>query len=437
MNEKEYSSIWELYGLRSNPFSTKPLLVKGGNIPIESFFGRRSELDKLNRIFRSSGGSCALVSGDVGVGKTTFVNYARWGAMSGNFFTPFKEIAVQPEWSANDFILNTLAAIHSSIQLLDIEKKMDKDLWEKIEAVFSTIKSVGKGYSLGLLGTSAGVDESRGRDAPEITNIFLSDLFAQLIDNLKKIGFKETIIHYNNLEIISEKGESQIKAVFTRIRDFIQTPDVHFIFVGDLNVPGIIESIPRVSQIFSNLPITLETFSKKDIESIIKKRLDALKIKDLKLISPCDDSAISVLHELYSGNIRSILNSLATAIVNTVKESAVILNGNTVKEILNGIAKKEFSNKVGGNEAKVLMEMVNHEEITNSELATILKMKGQNISKYINRLKEINCIYLRRTDGTHRFYSVRSPVKWILLKPSTKEQNIANYTYTITETEKR
>lgn len=33
-------NIWELYGVKENPFSTSPLLVKGGIIPLDSFVGR-------------------------------------------------------------------------------------------------------------------------------------------------------------------------------------------------------------------------------------------------------------------------------------------------------------------------------------------------------------------------------------------------------------
>ena len=40
--------IWELYGVRSNPFSSAPILVKGGIIPLECFVGRNEQIKQLS-----------------------------------------------------------------------------------------------------------------------------------------------------------------------------------------------------------------------------------------------------------------------------------------------------------------------------------------------------------------------------------------------------
>src|SRR3989338_11246917 len=95
--------VWELYGLKTNPFSTSPLLVQGGILPIDCFFGRDAELKRLSRVFSSGGGNRLLVCGDVGVGKTTLVNFARYHAFQKGQFTPFKEIAVRSNWNADSF----------------------------------------------------------------------------------------------------------------------------------------------------------------------------------------------------------------------------------------------------------------------------------------------------------------------------------------------
>ena len=53
-------NIWELYGLNENPFSTSPILVVGGSIPIESFVGRGEMIKRLSRFIGSKGGSRTL-----------------------------------------------------------------------------------------------------------------------------------------------------------------------------------------------------------------------------------------------------------------------------------------------------------------------------------------------------------------------------------------
>ena len=59
----------------------------------ESYFvGRENDITRLQNLIGDSGGSRVLVSGDVGVGKTTFVNYVRSMAPSNSFFTSLREI---------------------------------------------------------------------------------------------------------------------------------------------------------------------------------------------------------------------------------------------------------------------------------------------------------------------------------------------------------
>ena len=48
--------IWGLYGFGSNPFSTSPILVKGGDIPLECFVGREEQIKQLGKILGSRGG---------------------------------------------------------------------------------------------------------------------------------------------------------------------------------------------------------------------------------------------------------------------------------------------------------------------------------------------------------------------------------------------
>ena len=134
IEENNIPKIWELYGVKENPFSTSPLLVKGGIIPLDSFVGRAEEIKRLTKIIGSKGGSRTLVYGDIGVGKTTFVNVVRNNAYENGFFTPFKEIAVQEDWNSSEFILNTLTAIYSSLKIMK-EKPLDDALFRKLNSL--------------------------------------------------------------------------------------------------------------------------------------------------------------------------------------------------------------------------------------------------------------------------------------------------------------
>ena len=49
-NNDSLKDIWELYGVKENPFSTSPILVVGGSISIDSFVGRSEHIKRLSKI---------------------------------------------------------------------------------------------------------------------------------------------------------------------------------------------------------------------------------------------------------------------------------------------------------------------------------------------------------------------------------------------------
>jgi len=136
MTTEILKDIWELYGVRSNPFSTAPILVKGGLLPLECFIGRQEQIRRLGRILGSKGGSRCLVYGEVGVGKTSFVNVVRAYAIERGHFTHFKEIAIQNDWTPNELILNTFAGIFATLQVMK-NKPITTETYSKLESLTS------------------------------------------------------------------------------------------------------------------------------------------------------------------------------------------------------------------------------------------------------------------------------------------------------------
>ena len=415
----DFSNIWELYGMRSNPFSTSPLLVKGGILPIESFSGRKEELERIFKQFRSSGGSRILVVGDVGVGKTTFVNVARHRAIEKGFFSPIKEIAVIGNWTAFDFILNTLFGFYSTLELQKQEDRvLSKESFETLKSLvqFNTLeRKITGGNALGI-----GLEYQEERKNPQtITLMALQDIFEKVIEEVHAKTKKEVIIHYNNLERLQEKS---VRTIFEDLRDFFQTPQVHFIFVGNLTIHSIFQSMPRVSSIISDTPIILKEMELVEIEKAIDIRLTKLRIsEDLNVIKPFTDAALNALYELYKGNIRDILNSLSTAVLAGTHEKPIILSQTALTRILKQIVQKRFLTRQPPNAKKILEEAVKHEEITNRHLSRTTNIARSNVSKYIGDLQTAGCISLRRKDGKDKYWSVNPILRWLLLQENTEE----------------
>jgi len=416
MSEMERNEgLWELYGLKGNPFSTTPLLVKGGLLPIDCFYGRENELDRLKRIFSSEGGSRVLVSGDVGVGKTSFVNYARSISMNKGHFTHFKEIGVQEDWGAESFVMNTLYAVYSTLRLLDRGDMISKESYGRLQNLVEPT-----GMKTGPHGTNvAGFGVDTGRDAVvdrRTTFMSLMDFFGQIVQEIKGKTGKDIILHYNNLERLSEKG---LRKLFEDLRDFFQTDGVHFVFVGNLTVQSIFQSMPRVSSIISDTPILLTEFSLKDIEEILRIRIECLRIPTLNLVTPFRSEVIRTLFELYGGNIRNVLNSLSTAVVEVTTEKPVTLNKNLLTHTLRSIVEKRYLANLPPRAKDILLEAVKHNETTNRSMSKNLKIARSNVSSYVRDLQNAGCLFLRRKDGKDKFWSVEPKIKWMLLQDET------------------
>jgi GTPase SAR1 family protein len=405
-------NIWELYGISSNPFTTEPLLIKGGILRIECFVGREQEQSELERKFNSSGSSRILIIGDVGVGKTSFVNYARFNAIKEGYFTPIPEIAVLHDWDALQFVVNTLYAIYITIKNFDDHKGLiSKPLYKKLESLFEiNLKS---GYSIGLDVAGFGGNYGQSRTAP----VFMSykavvDLTREVIIEIYNKREKELIIHYNNLERIDS---NDIIRLFGDLRDFFQTPHVNFIFVGNLVTNNAIQGIPQVSSIFSE-PIILKSMSYDEVKKIIDVRLNKLKIEGVKQIKPFDNSALKMLFGLYNGNIRHILNSLDKAVTSSVRNIPIVLDDSDVARILSNQIEEKYLKGIKPRAKDVLLKIVQSEEITNKGISDALKMPRPQVSIYLSDLKNSGCIVLRRQDGKDKFWASAPHFKWLLLK---------------------
>lgn len=417
------NNIWELYGVRENPFSTSPILVIGGTLPIDSFVGRKDQIQRLNKILGSRGGSRSLVFGDVGVGKTSFVNVVRHTAMNAGFFTPVKEIAVQSDWTNDDFILNTLSGIYSTMKLIT-EKPISAENMKKLETLLDSGENFNIGGAVAGFGANFGAEK---RQAGKVTSLGLREFFNDVISDIMDHTHKEIIIHYNNLELLPD---DKLRYVFDNLRDFFQTRGVHFIFVGNLTVHSTIQSMPRVSSTLTDTPFHIEALTFEEIEEVIKKRFVALRIrKDINLIYPYTPDCLQVLFKLMDGNIRNILNSLSTAVLETTKEKPTLLDARKLAATLKEVLEKRYLRDLQPRAKDVLLEIVQYPEITNKSLSDNLKIPRSNISSYVKDLVAAGCVYLRRKNGKDKYWSAEPKIRWALLTYDKNQQvPLAAYT---------
>ena len=411
---KKFDNIWELYGVKYNPLATSPLLVKGGVLPIESFIGRKEEMNRLTKQFRSYGGSRCLVVGDIGVGKTSFVNVARRTALENGYFTPIKEIGVQENWSVNEFIMNTLYAIYSTLNLEDRWKKMlTPATYGKLRNLVELTSLETHFSGIQVIGVGANISQER-REPMHFSYMALSELFEEIVNEIHVSSKKDMIIHYNNLERMSD---DVLHMIFNDLRDFFQIPHIHFVFIGNLAVHNVLQGMPRFSSILSDTPILLKELEIGQIKEVIAIRMEKLRIKGMDALKPFDESALEALYSLYGGNIRNILNSLETAVLYLTNERAVILDSTMLANALRSAVEKRYLSKLNSKARALLEVTVERDEITNKELSIATKTAASNVSKYLKDLQNSGCVYLKRKDGKDKYWGADAKIKWMLLEP--------------------
>lgn len=414
-------SIWSIYGLNGNPFTTDPILVKEGFLPFETFVGRHEEIRTLNTILRMADGTRTIVTGDTGVGKTTLVNYIRENAIKKNkFFTHLKEIEVEENWTSGDFIAHTLASIYNTIDRIKLDDFSEK-LKRRLSYLFDIMDISNSGFSVNVLGSGVGYNSSKQSNTPKITTELLKGLFKAVVEELKRIGFNQIILHYNNLENLSK--EKLIK-LFISLRDFLQNTKVHFVFVGGEPFPSAIYEEDKVRSIFVYGNIELNVFSYEEIIEILEKRIKYLTKKDMRAFKPYQVGAIKELNKIHEGNIRDILNSLSVAMIEIIKKNPnepVILTKNKVRAKLKTILKKRYLSRMSEIDLLVLKEILKLGETTNTEIAKNLTKKKQNISKNLKKLRRLKAIKIKKI-GVEKIIKVSSEIKWMNLQEEVKQK---------------
>jgi DNA-binding MarR family transcriptional regulator len=415
----EVIPVWELYGLSSNPFVVKPITVSKGEVPHESFVGRQAELKRLYKLFGSTGGSRVIVSGPIGVGKTTFVNHARRHAIESGFFSPLGEIRVSRRWNETDFIVETLAAVYYSLRLTTQRPKGTDKILARLKPFFEQGVEVKTGVSVSTPLGGVGFSPSTTTLAGVPTFTFYSNLFEEVIGQLLDAGFKQVILHYNNFEEF-EEHEADLIALMQRLRDFFITGNVHFVFVAAQPVVPFLYRSKKISEVLSDSPIQLGALSKDEAFEIIESRVRYLASPGYASSNPVTRGTVHELFGLYGGSLRWVLNSLSTAVLEATNDRPILLTPSLSREILFAAGQKRFEADLSPKIRTVLVEINQRRESTNKQLCEALKVKVPNMSAYLRELQTKDAVELVRVDGKYRYYAVTGWAKWLKLKPHTR-----------------
>jgi DNA-binding transcriptional ArsR family regulator len=427
-------NLWERFGFRDNPYDTRALsLAPETSLSVAAAFVGRdrhsAEWQLLTNFLRNPGGGCAVVEGDVGVGKTTFVNYHRhlWETdAETKLLTPRSEISVQGDWTVREFLLNILGALAGRLALILGPKAAANDrLLMEISALTGVLVretlNVTGGLSILGSGATGGTSRSTTIHRGEVTPALLRDYLDRLLAHLRRLKFNGAILHLNNLELLARDDPRQLTRFFDEIRDCLQTKLVYFIFVG---YPGmfqeVIVPVERVRSIFFGQPIHLPPLSREHVHQAIKLRYKLLALKPQVWIPPVDDALVNYLYDVFAGRIRFIMDSITTLVTRLPEGVTGTLAEVTAREVLQLLMKERIRAVLTEAEQAVLMQAVEQVRFSNSSLVKATGKSKQNVAKYLRRLGELHFVRLVEKRGRSVHYEI-SPELALLRAKKTPE----------------
>lgn len=411
-------NLWERFGFRDNPYDTRALSLSPESAlsVAEAFVGRGEKSNEwrlLTNFLRNPGGGCAVVEGDVGVGKTTFVNFHRYlweNEAETKLLTPASEISVQRDWGVREFLLSVVGALAGRLALKMGQSAATKDeLLTEVSALTGVLvrESLNLSGGISVLGSGAtgGKSKSTIVHRGEVSVPALKQYLDRLLARVRKARFAGSILHLNNLELLARDDPRWLTRFFDETRDSLQIPNVYFIFVGYTGMfQEIIVPVERVRSVVFGHPIHLPPLSKQDVHSAIKLRYKLLALKKNKWIAPVDDELIDHFYNVFAGKIRFIMDAITTLVTSLPEGVTSTLSAGDAREMLQQLAWERIRSLLTDSEQGVLAAAVEQGRFTNSSLVKATGKSKQNVAKYVKRLVELNFAYQAEKRGRSVFY---------------------------------
>lgn len=286
--------------------------------PISLFVGRNNETKLVLDKIASSNNTRMVIEGAAGVGKTTFIHHLKYIMGEKNsYLTFYDHIRITQDYTSSQFVIDLIHNI-----LLALYRNHPKRIkeFEKNDTIQSAkrliMESVESQWGVGasVFGFGGSLSKSKSHIIPFFQAQQFYNYLDELMNAIYSFGFKGIIIQINNLENLCSENPDIARNFFNDIRDFLLIPGYHFLFGAKLGfTDDILGKDERVRSIFP-VPILLESLTTDEIFTVLAKRYKYLEDKKSSLISPVEDLVIEKYHQLFQGNLRSMLSTMSDAI---------------------------------------------------------------------------------------------------------------------------
>lgn len=317
-------TVWEEFGFSGNPYFTTPLEVNERHYQL--FTAREKESAAFLTMMDATDGAFVVVSGDIGIGKTSFVNAqqhllasgkAGWGqtlvpCVRATTLQSNETATALAQRIVHDAVQNIVAYCRNNRKAVPKECAVVRD--------WLSYKPSRTGYQLTLGPIGVGVSTFLPPVA-DATILTWRDILEVLADQVREeLDAAGLIVFLDNAETLPV---SALAALLMDYRDhFLSIKGVWWVLIGQTGLYKRLDSIDRrVSQRISGRGVELSHLSADAFHEAIRRRVQAFRKRD-DADSPLSLPIHDLLFQASYGEVRFVFdvgNSLVQRIIEEIR----------------------------------------------------------------------------------------------------------------------
>jgi hypothetical protein len=408
---------WESLGFKDNPFNTDPIVQS----TISLYAGQKRSIAVCQNILYERN-VLLIIEGSRGVGTTSFGNFLRFSAQARkDYFTPTNEIRIGAKWALETVLSAIIANIVREIELLQIKDIIKDERFKNAKALTIRISDTYRSFGISAAGFGANYGRQSGITQPIIVpTAVLGHHLGDLAMLIQSSGYKYgLLLQLNNLDVGELHEEAHLKYLFNELRDYIQTNNVSWLFVGDIGLRKFIaQQVDRLDDIVS-YEVEIQPLTRAEYDDLIDKRFHFYKNNPNAQL-PIDKDVFLYLFDLTKGRLRYVFG-LIKRLLNELNVGDLVdrLTLELVKPMVVRLAQERLAkNELTSGEQEILKELVKLERTSSTILAKKLHKSRQYISRILTKLTNIKLLEIRR-DGINRVYV---PILDVMIAYSTQKK---------------
>lgn len=405
------TNIWNPLGIRTNPFFQEALDISESDLrPINLFVGRADEAEKV--LQRTLGGDSTrlLVSGQPGVGKTTFIQHVKSRLAGEHGFAVSSEFCRVPhQLSVTALGADLLRAVVRSLRNVLPGKILETlDGFDRACALVEETEQRAWQWSVSVLGSGGGLGSDRKHHPPAFGPDQFQDTLAELCAGAMAKGVAGTVVHLNNLENL-ERDPEEATLLMRDARDYFLVPGLHLQLGATPEFHSRILSVhAQVRSIFPP-PVTLAPMTLEEVQEMLQHRLDHLRIGRQKVTPPVTPELVGQLHTLFRGDLRGLLGALEEACYRALgtlhpaplglKEALPVIAPLYQGQLVNELSRAELAH-LGQ------LAALGVKDFRQADVIDHLGLSQGRVSTLFSRLEQAQAILPVRSEGRSQYFTI-------------------------------